>query len=48
MPKDVVRDDADTALCELVFFVDDKKTLKGLKINLTCESEYIQNDDFFE
>ena len=24
----------------------DKKTLKGLKINLTCESEYIQSDEY--
>ena len=24
----------------------DKKTLKGLKINLTCESEYLQNEDY--
>jgi uncharacterized protein (UPF0371 family) len=23
----------------------DKKTLKGLKINLTCESEYLRNED---
>ena len=26
----------------------DKKTLKGLKINLTCESEYLLTDSFFE
>ena len=42
MPKDVVRDDADTALCELVFFVDDEKTLNELKqldIMLTEEDE---------
>ena len=31
MPKDVVRDDDDTALCELVFFFDDKKTLDELR-----------------
>ncbi len=26
----------------------DKKTLKGLKVNLTCESEYLQTDNIFE
>ena len=26
----------------------DKKTLKGLKINLTCESEYLQNEEYGE
>ncbi len=31
MPKDVVRDDADVALCELVFSVDDEKTRKELE-----------------
>ena len=31
MPKDVVRSDCDYALCELVFYVDDEKTIKELE-----------------
>lgn len=32
MPKDVVREDTQDAICELVFYVDDEDTLKALEL----------------
>ena len=37
MPRDVVRDDSEYALCELVFSVDDKKTKDALDMFLVME-----------
>ena len=45
MPKDVVRDDSDLALCELVFFIDEEKTrseLERLDIMLTDNQVILQ------
>ncbi|MCR5474157.1 MAG: DNA repair protein RecN [Lachnospiraceae bacterium] len=45
MPKDVVRDDSDYALCELVFSVEDEKTLSELRshdIMLTDDQVILQ------
>ena len=45
MPKDVVRDDADYALCELVFSVEDETTceaLRELDVMLTDDQVILQ------